>query len=342
MRDAIYLDKNENHLGASGKAVDAVRAHADRLCRYPAPGGPELKDKIARLLDIRPENVVLGNGSDDILFMVARAYTDADAEIVIPETSFIGFDFAAGLTDARIIRADLSNLTVDLERVREKLSSRTKLIFLANPNNPTGTFVGVERIVGWLETIPRDIIVVIDEAYIEYALEAPNAHVSGMLAAFDNVIVTRTFSKAYGLAGLRVGYGVASSKIIAAISRQAAPFNVNSMALAAAAAALEDQEHLAAAVRDNDGLKDFLYDALSRIEGARVVQTKSNFVCVNFPCDMSKLHASLKEKLIYCSLFTSAEPLTYLRISTGPRHELETVVETLRALLDSGPLRKAA
>lgn len=243
-QDIIKLASNENPLGMSPRGRQAMLDAADEVARYPDGGGFALKAALSRRHGVQINQIVLGNGSNDVLDMAARAFLARGNSAVYAQHAFAVYPIATLSVGARGIEVPAREYGHDLDAMRAAIAPDTRVVFIANPNNPTGTFVAGALLGRFLEAVPQDVLVVLDEAYNEY-LEPPLQYDSvAWLARFPNLVVTRTFSKIYGLAGLRVGYALAHAEIADLMNRVRQPFNVGSLALAAAEAALDDEEFI--------------------------------------------------------------------------------------------------
>lgn len=244
LTDVIKMASNENPLGPSKRAVDAMAEAVASVHFYPDGNAYYLKNAVAEFHDVAPEQLLFGNGSSDVLQILGETYIAAGDHIVFPEQSFVVYSLISAIFDARTTTTPLTNDGYDLATLAAAVTEDTKLVFVANPNNPTGTYVTKRELDTFFDAIPASVMVVLDEAYFEYIDRDDYPDGLDYLRAGRNVIVTRTFSKAYGLAGLRVGYGVASPEVIEMMNRARPPFNVNSLAQTAARAALEDVTHV--------------------------------------------------------------------------------------------------
>ena len=238
----IKLASNENPLGVSPRAQSAIAAVVGDLSRYPDGNGFELKQALNRRYGVQTDCMVLGNGSNDVLDLAARAFLTPDDEAVYSQHAFAVYPLAVQAIGARGIEVPAKDYGHDLDAMAAAITRRTRIVFIANPNNPTGTYVEPRRLASFIEAVPQHVLVVLDEAYNEYLPGGPAVDTLEWLARYPNLVITRTFSKVYGLAGLRVGYAFASREVADVMNRVREPFNVNSMALAGAAAALEDHE----------------------------------------------------------------------------------------------------
>jgi histidinol-phosphate aminotransferase len=273
----IKLASNENPLGVSPLAQRAMREVLDGLARYPDGNGFELKQALAARYGVAQERIVLGNGSNDVLELAARAFLTPAASAVYSQHAFAVYPLAVQAIGAAGIEVPARDFGHDLDAMLGAVRADTRLVFIANPNNPTGTFVPGPRLEAFLAAAPKDVLIVLDEAYNEY-LPADCAMDSiGWLARFPNLVITRTFSKVYGLAGLRVGYALADPGVADLMNRVRQPFNVNSMALAAAAAALSDADFVRRSRELNSAGMRQITEGLATL-GLRHIPSYGNFV----------------------------------------------------------------
>jgi histidinol-phosphate aminotransferase len=277
--DIVKLASNENPLGMSPKARAALAAEIETLARYPDGNGFVLKSALARRLEVTTQQIVLGNGSNDVLELVARAFLTSDASAVYSQHAFAVYPLAVQATGARGIEALALEYGHDPELMLEAIDGDTRIVFIANPNNPTGTFVSGGDLHAFIAAVGEDVIVVLDEAYREYLADDERYDSVAWLDEFPNLVLTRTFSKAYGLAGLRVGYALCTPEVAEMLNRIRQPFNVNSLALAAAASALEDEAFLERSRRLNDEGMTQLTAAFHRM-GLKYIPSRGNFVSV--------------------------------------------------------------
>ena len=274
----IKLASNENPLGVSPGARRAIEAALPDLARYPDGNGFELKRALSRRLRVDPERIVLGNGSNDVLEMAARAFLSPGLEAIYSQHAFAVYPLAVQAIGATGVEVPARNYGHDLSGMRRAVSARTRLVFIANPNNPTGTLVHPDELEAFLAALPKEVLVVLDEAYNEYLPdETLRADSIGWLGRYSNLVVTRTFSKVYGLAGLRVGYAVAAPGVADLMNRVRQPFNVNSVALAAATAALEDEDFVRRSYELNRSGMSQVTAGLTRL-GLAFIPSHGNFV----------------------------------------------------------------
>ncbi|QNN46619.1 histidinol-phosphate transaminase [Thermomonas brevis] len=297
----VELGSNENPYGASPKAKQAIVDVLAGLHIYPDPLGGDLKRALAAKHGVDAANLLLGNGTHELLMQLAQVFAGPDDEVVASQYGFAVYALAAQATGATLRLASALPRDAamprghDLDALRAAIGPRTKLVYLANPNNPTGTWFGDKAFEDFLAGVPEHVLVVVDEAYAEFVDAPEYASALALVARHPNLIVTRTFSKAYALAGLRVGYAVAHPQLIAVMERVRESFNVNALGLAAAEAALADAAHLAASVAGNREQRQALAEAL-RARGLAVSPSQTNFLLVEFGDATAYIEAALVER----------------------------------------------
>lgn len=313
--DIVKLASNENPLGASPRARAAIERAQDGLNLYPDGSGHGLKSALARRLGVAREQIVLGNGSNDVLELCARLFLGAHTSAVYAQHAFAVYTIATRACGAIGLEVAAKAYGHDLEAMAAAIRDDTRLVFIANPNNPTGTLLESDALYAFLRKLPADVAIVLDEAYREYLDEPLRAPSLEWLAEFPNLIVTRTFSKAYGLAGLRVGYALARPEVTDLMERLRQPFNVNSLALAAAEAALDDEDFLAASKRLNDAGLAQLTAGFRRL-GLEYIPSWGNFVCVRVG-DASRVYQDLLRRGIIVRPVGNYGLPAHLRVSVG-------------------------
>ena len=330
----IKLASNESPLGPSPMARAMVLAGLDELSRYPDGGGTDLRAALADIHDLAGECLTLGNGSNDILELVARLFVSAEHEVVFSEHAFAVYSLVTRAIGARAVEVPTRDRGHDLAAMADAITERTRLVFIANPNNPTGTWSDAEALERFLAAVPDRVIVVIDQAYAEYVDEPAYPDCIPWLSRHSNLIVTRTFSKAHGLAGLRVGYGVSSADIAELLNRVRQPFNVNSLALAAAAASLEDHEHLARSVEVNrSGMRQLRagFDAM----GIAYIPSVANFLCFAVPGNAADVYTALLHEGIIVRPAASYGLPRHLRVTVGLQDENARFLQALEKVIAS-------
>lgn len=329
--DIVKLASNENPLGLSPKARAAIEREIGELALYPDGNGYALKTAIAGKLGVATNQIVLGNGSNDVLELAARAFLKPGASAIYAQHAFAVYPLATLAVGATGIEVPAKDFGHDLDAMRAAVRPDTRMIFIANPNNPTGTLLAPDALHGFLRAVPKDVAVILDEAYGEFLEPADQSHAIDWLAEFPNLIVTRTFSKAYGLAGLRVGYALARPEVADLINRVRQPFNVNSLALAAATAALDDADFLAESKRVNDAGMAQLTAGFEAL-GLEWIPSWGNFVCVRVGDAAAVFQALLRAGVIVRPVANYGLP-EYLRVSIGLTGQNARFLDVLKAAL---------
>ena len=329
------LGSNENPLGPSPRAIAAIQAALPEVFRYPDPKGLALKAALGRHLGVDATQITLGNGSHELLMLIAQCFADASTSVVFSEFGFAVFPIATAAANARAIRVpalarDHATMPLghDLGAMAAAIESDTRLVYLANPNNPTGTWFADAQLEQFLGRVPATTLVVVDEAYAEFVTAPGLSSALPFLARYPNLVVTRTFSKAYALAGLRVGYAISSPQVAAVFERLRESFNVNGLALVAAEAALTDQAHVTKGREWNQSERDWLADRL-RARGLKVLPSQTNFVLIDFAADAAPIERALFERGVIARPMAGYRLPQCLRISVGSRAENERLLEAL-------------
>lgn len=332
--NSIKLASNENPLGPSPLALQAIETAMKKLHRYPDGSGHDPIKKISEKIGVAPHNIVLGNGSDEIIAMLVRALLQPGDEAILPRPSFLIYEIMVRSVGAVPVYVPLKRLSIDLPGIENRITSRTRMVFICNPNNPTGTVVSKKEFNEFLNSIPPGIIVVVDEAYIEFVRD-PNCLYSMDYQDDNRPLVTlRTFSKVYGLAGLRIGYGVMPKELSELLNRIRLPFNANSLAQAAAAAALDDTMFLHKTIHlVHEGL-DFLYDCMERL-GLEYFPSQANFFLINVKRDADEIFENMLRKGVIVRSMTSYGYPEYIRINVGLPVENVRFVKALSEVIQS-------
>lgn len=324
--DAIKLASNENPYGPSPKVVDALRAAAPDVHRYPDSTGYRLRHRLAERLKVSPEEIVLGNGSNELLELLVRTFCTRESHVVFAEPSFVVYRMASMAQGVPFTAVPLRDQTHDLEALARAVTPATRLVFIANPNNPTGTFVTRARLTRFLEEIPADVIVALDEAYSEYADAEDYPDGLTLRDRRRHLVVLRTFSKIHGLAALRVGYAVAPTAVVQYMNRVRAPFNVSSLAQEAAIAALDDPEHEQRCRAANRAERERVTRALSEL-GVTVVPSQANFLFIDLGRPARPVYEALLRRGVIVRPFTGLE--NNLRVTLGTPDENERFLKAL-------------
>jgi histidinol-phosphate aminotransferase len=330
---SIKLASNENPLGTSPLAIEAIRDHLENLRRYPDGSGFYLKQKLAQRLGIEESAIVLGNGSNEIIDLLIRTFVQPGEEVLMSQPTFLVYQLMTQAVGARAVQVGLKSLAHDLESMVEAITANTRLVFLDNPNNPSGTVINPEEFENFRQMIPKDVPIVLDEAYIEFA--DPGATISGLeyLNGEPPVVSLRTFSKAYGLAGLRIGYGVMPTALADYVNRVRQPFNVNSLAQVAALAALGDEPFLEKTQRMvGEGLT-FLYEELAKMQ-IRTLPTQTNFFLIEVGYDARKVYEAMLKRGVIIRAMNAYGLDDHIRISVGRPEENQRFIVALKEVLE--------
>ena len=329
--DIVKLASNENPLGMSPRAREAAIAAVSDVARYPDGGAFALKNALCRTLGVQPEQLVVGNGSNDILELVSQAFLAPGLSAVYSRHAFAVYPLATNARGARGIEVAAKNFGHDLDAMAVAIRPETRVVFVANPNNPTGTFLGGAELEAFLEGVPRHVLVVLDEAYTEYLAPEQRYDSIAWLARFPNLLVSRTFSKAYGLAGLRVGYGVTHPAVADLMNRVRQPFNVSSVGLAAAEAALGDEEFIARTAEVNRRGMTQLTAAFGEL-GLEWIPSAGNFVTFKVGDAVGVNQALLRQGVIVRPIAAYGMP-QWLRVSVGLAEENARFIAALKQAL---------
>ncbi len=329
--DSIKLASNENPLGPSPKALEAVARVTGALHRYPDGAGYELIQRLSTYLGVSPNQIVIGNGSDDLLGMLARILLQPGDEVIVPTPSFLMYSIVAHTAGAIPVTVPLKDLAIDLDKVLGSISARTRMIFICSPNNPTGTVVERAAFEDFLSKLPPEVLVVMDEAYFEFVREDCASGIT-YLDREPMVATLRTFSKVFGLAGLRVGYGVMAEPLAELLNRIRMPFNVNMLAQVAATAALDDTQFLSKTLSVVHQGLDFLYDELDK-RGMQYFPSQANFFLIDVGQPAKAVYERLlSQGVIVRSMHGYGYP-QYIRLTVGLPDENQRFLKALDAVL---------
>lgn len=332
LTDIVKLASNENPLGASEQVKTALVSAVDELARYPDGSGFALKKALSEKLKVEPHQITLGNGSNDVLDLIARATIESEAEGIISEHSFVVYGLSIKYAGGRTVVVPALNYGCDLQAMARAVTDKTRVIYIANPNNPTGTWVTNQELTSFLDSIPPSVWVVLDEAYFEYVDDPEYPQGLELQAKYPNLIVTRTFSKAYGLAALRVGYSISSSEFADVLNRVRQPFNVNSLALEAALSALGDQEFIRASVRVNDMGMAQIRSGLDKFN-LKVIPSVGNFVSFDTGQSEIEVFNRLLSKGVIVRPIAEYGLPGFVRVTVGLESENARFLEALGEVL---------
>lgn len=328
LKDVIKMASNENPLGPSPKALTAIKNSLGAVNRYPEAGCFYLRQAVSKALKVKPEQLVFGNGSDELIVLALRAFVDEGDEVVVAAPTFLIYEIASKIQGARIKKVPTKYFKYDLKAMKREVTRNTRLIFIANPDNPNGTYVTRYELEAFLKGLPESAMVFMDEAYFDFVEEKdyPNGldYISG-----NNLIVTRSFSKSYGLAGLRVGYGVSNPGIVKYMECVREPFNVNLIAQVAAAAALKDRDFLSKTKRATQRGKRFLYAEFNKL-GLRYVPSVTNFILFETGKDAGQVCKKLLKKGVIVREMKAWGMNTFIRVTVGREKENRRFIKELK------------
>ncbi len=330
LKGVIKLASNENPLGTSVSALKAIRKKLKNLNRYPEGSCFYLKKALSAKLKVKEDNLIFGNGSDELIDIILKTIKSPEAEIITGDVTFLEYKICGQILGFGVKTVPLKDFRFDLNAIKNSITQNTKAIFIANPNNPTGTYLNSEEITDFLDCIPKDILVVFDEAYIEFVTEKDFPDLLSLVTKY-NLAILRTFSKIYGLAGLRIGYMIANKEFTSCAQRVRQPFNVNSLAQAAALAALQDRTF---AKKSRDLVakeKKFLRKEFLK-KGVWFKESAANFIFVRFETNAEKVFQQLLKKGVIIREMSQYKLDNYARITVGTRRENLKLLKALEEL----------
>jgi len=331
---AVKMASNENPLGPSPKALEAIKNSLTNIHRYPDADCRLLKSRLSKTFGVPEDCIIPANGSNEIIELSLKAFLKPGDEVIVPEPSFSLYSKFTQAADAVPIRVALKDFSIDLKAMQKVIGPKTRMIFINNPNNPTGTIIKREAFEDFLQTLPETTITILDEAYGDFLNVNDSPQGVDYVAGPRWVITLRTFSKAYGLAGLRIGYGITSKELAQYLNKVRQPFNVNSLALVAACAALEDREHLLKTVQlVSEGLR-FLYQELDRI-GVKYIPSQSNFLMILVGKKCQRIYEALLRQGVIVRPLSSFGYHDYIRVTVGTAQENERFISTFKKTLDN-------
>lgn len=331
--DIVKLASNENPLGISPKAQMAIEDAIAEVARYPDGNSFVLREAVSQKFNVSPSQIVFGNGSNDILELAARAFLSVGDEAIYSQHGFAVYPLVTQAVGAKGIVVPAIDFGHDLEGFLAAITPKTKLIFVANPNNPTGTLIAKDTLYAFLKRVPSDVLVVLDEAYDEYLSEQNKSEAIKWLSEFNHLIISRTFSKAYGLAGLRVGFGLMHPDVVDILNRVRQPFNVNSIAQSAAVASLADTDFVARSYAANQAGMMQITQGLKRL-GLEFIPSFANFVSFKV-ANASTVNQRLLKNGVIVRPVANYEMPDYLRVSIGLFSENERFLDVLAQILKS-------
>ena len=332
IREVVKLASNENPYGPSPRVLKAIQSEAKSVNRYPDGNCFYLRQALAKQLQVKEDQIIFGNGSDEIIVMVLRACVGEGDEVILAKPSFLIYEIAAKIEGATVKAIPLRHFYYDLDKMLDAVTDKTKVIFIGNPDNPAGTYVSERQLKDFLNQVRRDIVIVVDEAYFEYVIANDYPDTIRLLKNYPNLVITRTFSKMYGLAGLRIGYGIARSQWIELLNRIRDPFNVNSLAQAAALACIKDRGYYRRIGLKVEEQRQFLYQRLAEM-GLAFVPSVTNFILIDLQDRSARIvEELLKRGVIVRDMKFWGMP-TFIRVTIGAEKENRKFIKALAELL---------
>ena len=328
LKEVIKLASNENPLGPSPKAVSAIKKALSKINRYPEGSCFYLRRALSKKLKIAPGSLIFGNGSDEIIDIIIKTFSVPRDEILTSDVTFLEYKIISQQNGRKAVTVPLRNFRYDLEAIKERISLETRIIFIANPNNPTGSYLGKRDIEEFLSGLPEDVLVVFDEAYLEFMEKKDFPRSLDYVKSGKNVVILRTFSKIYGLAGLRIGYAIANEECISYLERARQPFNVNMLAQEAAIAALGDMGFVDKTKKLVSQGKRYLEKELKRLD-LEFVPSAANFILIDLKEDGFKVSRDFLKKGVIVRDMRQYGLDNFIRVTVGLRKENEKFVKTL-------------
>lgn len=332
LESLALMATNENPLGPSPKAVEAIKAESVKVNRYPQGPCTYLKRKVAARLGVQEQMIIFSNGADNCLRIIGYAFLNTGDEVIVAHPTFPVYGIVSRTMGAVPVEVPLKDHTHDLKAMAERIGPRTKLIFVCNPNNPTGTIVRKKELHAFVEALPDHVVLILDEAYFEFVDDREYPNSLDYIREGRNVVALRTFSKLYGIAGLRIGYALARPELSAVMERVREPFPVSRVAEAAALAALDDEEFKSQVLANNEQSRGFLYESFDKL-GLPYAQTHTNFMFVDLKTDAREVAQALLERGYLVRPGTPWKHPTYARITFGTMEENRGFVAALAGVL---------
>lgn len=333
IKEIIKMSSNENPLGYSRQVIDAMQEFKELVNRYPDSDCQGLKTALSDFYSLSKDKIFIGNGSDEIIDLIMSLYVDKGDQVVFADPSFIKYQLAVKTRGAKGIKVPLTDDNVhNLDQMAKAVTKKTKVIFICDPNNPTGTIVEKKQVEKFLDKIPSHVLIVVDQAYNEYVTDSNYFKGIDYLNKYPNLILLRTFSKIYGLAGLRIGYGLGNPQVIDLLNRIRSPFNVNTLAQMMAEAALSDQDHVKECKNKNIENKKYLYKKLDNLS-VEYIPTQGNFMLINTKMNAKKAFNELLKKGIIVRPGDIFGLPTWIRVTIGCNGDNEKFISALKFVL---------
>ena len=331
LKSVIKLASNENPYPPSPKAIEAMTKAASGVNRYPDGGCFLLRQALAKYLKVGQNQLIFGNGSDEIIVLAVKALVGQGDEVIIAKPSFLIYEIASRLAGAKIHEIPLKNFRYDLKGMKAKLNKRTKIVFIGNPDNPAGTYINTKEAMDFMKAVGQQTLVFFDEAYFEYVHTKDYPDTIKLMKTYPNLMTTRTFSKMYALAGLRIGYGIGQPRLVDILNRLREPFNVNSLAQVAAVAALSDQGYYRRIAREAQEQRQYLYRCLEEM-GLKYEESFTNFILIQIKNAPGIVNALLRKGIIIRDM-TVWGLKKFIRVSIGTPSENKRFIKILTEVL---------
>ena len=333
LKEVVKLASNETSIGPSPLAVEVIKKEVENINLYPEGSSRILREKIAHKLNLDKEMIIIGNGADNIIDLIGMAFINEGDEVITGEITFSAYGTITKIMGGKLILVKLENFRFDLEEIIQRINKKTKIIFICNPNNPTGTIVTREEVANFMKKVPQDVIVVFDEAYYDYVEDKNYPDNLSYVLEAKNVIILRTFSKIAGIAGVRIGYGIARPELISYLGRVVNPFTTNRLAQVAAAASLDDEEHFRKVLNSNQEGKEYLYKELKKL-GLFYLPTEANFIFIDLKENAEVIFEKLLRKGIIIRPGKTWGCPNFIRVTIGTTYENQRFVKTMKEALN--------
>jgi histidinol-phosphate aminotransferase len=334
LKEVIKLASNETSVGPSPLAIKSIKEEIENINLYPEGSSRLLREKIAYKLNLNKETIIVGNGADNIIGLVGMAFINEGDEVITGEITFPAYETITKIMGGKLIPVKLKKYTYDLEGIARRINERTKIIFICNPNNPTGTIVTKEEVNNFLKNIPKDVVVVFDEAYYDYVEDRNYPDIHSYILEGKNIIILRTFSKIAGIAGVRVGYGIAKPELIRYLRRVASPFPANRLAQVAATASLDDKKHYKKVLKSNQEGKKYLYKELKKLD-LFCLPTEANFIFIDLKTNANVIFEKLLKKGVIIRPGKIWGCPNFIRVTIGTAYENNRFIKALKEALSS-------
>jgi len=332
LSEIIKLASNENPLGVSPLALKAMEKSLADVYRYPDGNNYCLRRKLAQRFKVDIDNIIIGNGSNEIIELSVKTFLYEHEQVITSSPDFLIFKLATLQEAGKVIEVPLDNFYCNLDKIYEAINEKTKIIFLSNPNNPVGTYIEEGKLKNFIDKVSEDVIIFLDEAYCEFAKNISEYPKSLKYLSKPNIIICRTFSKAYGLSGLRLGYGIANKSLIQAMNKARQPFNVNMLAQVAGEAALDDDDFLNKTIETTEAGKIYIYNELNEL-GLDYVPSATNFILINVKRDADEVFKRLLKMGIIIRSMNAYKLNNWIRVTIGTEEENRAFIDSLRKII---------